>query len=1238
MHKKMQSRAVLALYSALTVGSGLAWAQNAPSAAPLALDDDETIVLSPFVVDAEEDAGSYQATSTLAGSRVKTDLRDVASAITVVTAEFLKDTGARNSQDLLVLTANTEVGGISGNFGGVGNTYINGASEGNANPLRPNTNNRVRGLDSADNTRDFFQTDIPWDSYNTGRIDLQRGPNSILFGIGSPAGIINGSLNGASVAKSSGSFENRFGSYGSFRNSFDYNRVLLKGELGVRVSLLDDYTKYRQDPAFNRDQRAYAAVRYSPKFLNTDSARTSFRANFEKGDVKANRPRSLPPWDSITPFFDPNAINKQTWDPYYAWESGAIGYPSEAANAIEPKNFWMVQYMAPGIQSTSNPMFFYDNANATAQSYVRQAAPATYWGLAADRSFDRGIDGFPYGSNIGIGSYNEMAYSDWRTNGQDNTAFPGADKGFYKSKSLTDPTIFDFYNNLIDGPNKGEWQKWKAYNAAIEQTFLNDRVGFELAYDYQDYNDGSYRTLSNPTISVDIRENLMVYPWAYDGAVANPNAGRAFVGGSGRGGGYAYSSERENVRLTAYGEFRFSDVLGQSRLARILGKHRVTGLFNRDTQVTETRSWALWKTDSTWSDVLGNGSYDGGSGIGGLVNGDVVPDVVTYISGDLRSRSSASGLYLDSINVVQGPTAGNYTIPYFDSHWAATDVDPSDPWTNPARQLYPGGNQESTQSENPANYVGWVDGQFNVLNWQNGNDIDKLYTDIGKIKRTTNSKGFTIQSFVLDDLLVGTFGWRRDERRERSGTSTASTEAEGYAKVNPELGSEVQRSAGESKTWGLVLHTPRRIRDLLPAGTNISLSYSNGTNMRVENRYSFQGTALPNARGKTEDWGITLSTLDDRLIFKTTFYKTTVTDANLSSVTTETTTLGANTYYLRNLEGWGTASALIDLAGHAGQAPGWEWYWNWAHIAEGYTPESASPTSEIFLNHPETAKQKAAITSWLDQMPDQSWFDAYGFPVDVAKAKAGDFMGAIAGWTPTAGVGGLQPSGGGRINGVYPTGTANNESKGVEFELIGQVTKGLNISINASKQKASQTALGVDLVNYLEELHEKYESPAGDLRLWWGGDATVREYFNNNIWSAYQFQLQTNGRMVAEMSPWKVNSTINYVFQSGALKGAFVGGSYRWLDKKILGYQLNDTQDNLDVDRPIWGDTEDYIDLWVGYSRKLTSKIDWRVQLNVRNVGDNPHLIPLSVQPDGSPGMMKIQEGMTWSLTNTFSF
>src|ERR1700690_3541621 len=84
---------------------------------------DQPVLLSPFVVEASEDQG-YTAKDPLAGTRVRTELKDVASAISVVTQQFLKDTGAKNSADLLIYTPSTEVSGIRGNFSGAAGTAI----------------------------------------------------------------------------------------------------------------------------------------------------------------------------------------------------------------------------------------------------------------------------------------------------------------------------------------------------------------------------------------------------------------------------------------------------------------------------------------------------------------------------------------------------------------------------------------------------------------------------------------------------------------------------------------------------------------------------------------------------------------------------------------------------------------------------------------------------------------------------------------------------------------------------------------------------------------------------------------------------------------------------------------------------------------------------------------------------------------------------------------------------------
>ena len=211
-------------------------AQTVPNSNVPASEAEDAIILSPFIVDASADENGYRANSTLAGTRVRTDLKDIASAISVVTQQFLKDTNARNSADLLVYTPSTEVAGLRGNFSGVAGTGIY-----QENTISNTT--RVRGLDSADNTRDYFLTDIPWDGFNVGRVELQLGPNSILFGIGSPAGFINTSINDAAF-KNTRNVENQLDEWGSVRLSADINQVLVPKVLSIRIAGVKDDRKY----------------------------------------------------------------------------------------------------------------------------------------------------------------------------------------------------------------------------------------------------------------------------------------------------------------------------------------------------------------------------------------------------------------------------------------------------------------------------------------------------------------------------------------------------------------------------------------------------------------------------------------------------------------------------------------------------------------------------------------------------------------------------------------------------------------------------------------------------------------------------------------------------------------------------------------------------------------------------------------------------------------------------------
>ncbi|HXS16818.1 MAG TPA: hypothetical protein VN764_06500, partial [Polyangiaceae bacterium] len=226
----------------------------------------------------------------------------------------------------------------------------------------------------------------------------------------------------------------------------------------------------------------------------------------------------------------------------------------------------------------------------------------------------------------------------------------------------------------------------------------------------------------------------------------------------------------------------------------------------------------------------------------------------------------------------------------------------------------------------------------------------------------------------------------------------------------------------------------------------------------------------------------------------------------------------------------------------------------------------------------------------------------------------------------------------GQINGISPNGTIDNTSEGYEFEVNYQPVPNWNIQINASKTTAFRESLGAPMLDFIDKQWAQLQGPAGDLRLWWGGDNNLRRYYQDNIISAVEFQKESVGFQVPELRPYRFSGITNYEFREGLFKNFNVGGAYRWEDKQILGYGLKEDLSGLDATKPISGGSEDHFDLWVGYERQITKGVKWRIQVNFRNVGESADLVPISVNPDGVIAAQRITEGMSWGITNTFSF
>ena len=297
---KSRRLATAAVFSLLLLNSGLAQATtNAPDTTKPKSNTDDTIVLSPFVVDASKDEG-YRATNTLAGSRISTDLKDLAAPITVVTKEFLTDVAAVDINDIIAYTANTEgTRDFTASQSSLGRPTDDVSSN-------PNTANRIRGLERAEITRDYFATISPgFDSYNLDEVTISRGPNSILAGVGHAGGIINYSPQLAGLTQNKNEVAFRFGSFGDRRATLNSNIVAEKDMLAFRVAGAWSDRGFKQQPAWNKDKRLYLAMTYQPW------KKTSIHASFETVKTDANNPNSITTEDSVSQWV---ALGKPSYD------------------------------------------------------------------------------------------------------------------------------------------------------------------------------------------------------------------------------------------------------------------------------------------------------------------------------------------------------------------------------------------------------------------------------------------------------------------------------------------------------------------------------------------------------------------------------------------------------------------------------------------------------------------------------------------------------------------------------------------------------------------------------------------------------------------------------------------------------------------------------------------------------------------------------------------------------------
>lgn len=1219
-------------------------APMAPEAGEESQEDEEVVTLSPFVVDASRDIG-YYAENTLAGSRMNTKVSDLGSSITVVTMQQLQDTASTDINDVFRYEANTE-GSLTytpavASFRNDGPLdVIAGGTQGNAVASFTNaTANRVRGIGVPDRAINNYPAiaAIPMDAYNIQRLEISRGPNSMLFGMGSPAGIVNQSSADAVLGRNSGTVSMRIDNNGSRRASIAVNRTLLDDRLAVYGALLYNDQQFERKPSYDRSERMYGAITFKP------FSKTKIRASVEDYLNDNRRPNSITPRDFITewrmagmPAIDSTTgmvtitATGEVKGPYILNAShpnaqqvrdyvlGVTGYNpalrggAPSGQAISDTNFTtyngVTLFGASAMTNTASvlhvPGLYLPNSRPTMQivdgeviNYFQPTyniRPTVGWGTATN----------PRGTNptfpAAVGDvWTNAAWSDvfnrgfWSAGGRPVTA----NIGNYRYPGVTDRDVYDWEEINVNQMNFGR-DYASTYNIEFEQEIF-DNLFFNAGWFRQQFESATNYTVAQLNATALFIDPNVRLP---DGS-ANPMFGKPYVEDFDPD-RYEHSMDNDSWRAMLAYEPDFTRNDGWTRW---LGRHQILGLISRDE-----------------SDRI-----------------------------DRRLRPAV---------VAAGSTAAAYR--FMNNQNENADGSPSG-WALQQggvlnRRFYLAGiddpfNSNVTQASGEFNHLAYSD-DIRVYNYQtsafenmNITHSFNVFDSPGRGQRVVDSISAGITSHFWDDRLVTTIGVRRDDYKARINTTGAFTDAKGVAHpaltnqekfVNGKLNTDLvlnrwnvwDELSGTTKTVGGVFR-PFRNWDSIDRRADNSLfweflrdlgfSYNKSDNFNPppSAQVDIFGNSLPKPEGEGEDWGFQFSLFDNRVFARVTWFEAT----NLNERMSGTAALGR------------INNSLDENQFRA-------WAWTIARINMGDDPTDASSWDEPI---PAGSEKDTALRAASEEI----WQQPYLY--------YGSLPGAI-GVTRDAAAKGIEA----QINYNPMPNWTIKATFGKQDTVYDNVLKEIDAWV-AHRMPIWQSARAADYLLPQYQSLARYQTEGGrqvDLTNFWSsygytsdvrddnvfGWTTVENYYNLVVVPQVAVQRDLQGQKAPGQRRYRASLLTTYQFQGGMLEGFDIGGAQRWEDRMIIGYygkasgaDVNNLSrlDQSDVTRPIYDSANMYTDLWVGYRTKLMDdKVRLKLQLNVSNVFESGELRPISVDYEGTPNAFRIIDPRRYTLTATFDF
>jgi len=790
--------------------------------------NDEIVKLNPFIVQQSSKDIGYYAENTLAGSRLNTKISDLGASITVVTKQQMLDTSSVNINDVFMYEASTEGANtytqtdVSRN--GIPRDTIAGYSSDAGVPGTRATANRVRGLAAPDAAQNNYPsiTRIPFDAYNPNSLEISRGPNSLLFGTGSPAGIVNQTTAQAVLNRQQTHLEYRFGSWNDQRAAFSHNQPLVDDKVAIYIAGLSSSTGYRRKPSEDLSRRQYGAITIQP------FKKTRITASIEHYNNFNNAPNSQTPRDYVSewlragrPAYDPTTrmvtiLSTGEVKGPYTTSASSPGYPAgtivgnpaltTAPTATTPNPLYI-----PGIQ-------FGITGSARTAVYTNQGHVL----------FTSAVTGTPFTNLVApYLAYNTPAAAartaaQWLIADRRLTSSLGpiapAGYGGWIQPSTTNKAIYDYEHVNLLQMNYADYDG-RTYNVELQQEILPN-LNFSAGWFRQMLAATENYTVSNAnaisTLYVDTNlKNI-------DGSV-NPFFGSPFLADISPD---TFRTPERNDNLRAMLAYEF-DLTKQSGFARFLGHHRLVGLWSEQTADSSTFRY--------------RNTFDGG---------DLRYQANPATAGAIIANSGITRLFYVGQN-------DKGVVQYA-----------------PGRLGQPGYGGPDLSSARTYN---WTTGQWEDSSLHMAQQL--FYAGAyGLNQKVLTGKSFAMTNYFWDDRIVATFGWRKDDYKARqtnvAGLATSDLYVNGIA-IDPGWTynrlTDWYRLSGTTKTTGVVVK-PLRWR-----GGELQLHYNKSDNFNPPAGIpvDFYGVPLPKSTGDGKDYGIGVSMFDNKLVARLNWFEST---------------------------------------------------------------------------------------------------------------------------------------------------------------------------------------------------------------------------------------------------------------------------------------------------------------------------------------------------------------------------